>query len=157
MKCRKCGAVIADNSIRCSNCGIKVNMLCPECHTLNAFGSMFCSGCGSELLKKCSSCNTINIASAQTCRKCGQPLDEKFEITLPEIKEEQVIVNSFSTEINEVQTNNNSNETSIKILAIIFSFVVGLFFCHSLIVFLILLLFAVILGKKFFKVLWKLS
>ena len=110
MKCRKCGAEIADNSIRCSNCGIKVNMLCPECHTLNAFGSMFCSGCGSELLKKCSSCNTINIASAQTCRKCGQPLDEKFEITLPEIKEEQVIVNSFSTEINEVQTNNNSNE-----------------------------------------------
>ena len=38
MICRKCGAEIPDNSIRCNNCKVRVNMYCPNCHTLNLFG-----------------------------------------------------------------------------------------------------------------------
>lgn len=77
MICRKCGAILPDNAIRCSNCGIKVNMVCPECKTLNPFGTKHCKKCGFELIKTCPECNCSNIYSASECRKCKTPFLKK--------------------------------------------------------------------------------
>ncbi|MCD7878564.1 MAG: zinc ribbon domain-containing protein, partial [Candidatus Gastranaerophilales bacterium] len=79
MICRKCGANLPDNVLRCSVCGIKVNMYCPECKTLNPFGAKVCKNCGFELIKICPDCRCVNIYSAKECHKCGH----KFEITTP--------------------------------------------------------------------------
>ncbi len=95
MKCRKCGASLPDNAIRCSNCGIKVNMYCPECKTLNPFGTKFCTNCGHVLIKFCPNCHSSNIYSAKECRKCKTPFPDS------EIK----VVNPISSIISE-QTEN---------------------------------------------------
>ena len=79
MKCRKCGSEIPDESIRCSNCGIKVNMYCPECKTLNPFGTKVCKSCGLELLKTCPQCGANNLYSSKECRKCKASLEEQKE------------------------------------------------------------------------------
>lgn len=81
MKCLRCGAEIPDNSIRCTHCGIKVNMVCPDCNNLVPFGTKTCSHCGFILIKNCPECNASNIYSAQNCRKCGYSLinEEKNE------------------------------------------------------------------------------
>ena len=88
MICRRCGASLPDNVIRCSNCGIKVNMFCPECKTLNVFGSKYCKNCGYELIKTCPNCKCSNIYSAKECRKCKTPLktqvsNSELEIVKP--------------------------------------------------------------------------
>ena len=80
MKCRKCGAEIADNSIRCEHCGIKVNMVCPSCNKLVPFGQKNCIHCGFELIIICKNCNSSNLFSATECRKCGNSLVIKEEI-----------------------------------------------------------------------------
>ena len=103
MKCRKCGNEIPDDSIRCSNCGIKVNMYCPECKSLNPFGSQKCSKCGFELLKICPECGCKNLYSMDECRKCGYKFNQEeqqdnvidVEVETNEILE-QDIVRSFS-------------------------------------------------------------
>ena len=103
MKCRKCGNEIPDDSIRCSNCGIKVNMYCPECKSLNPFGSQKCSKCGFELLKICPECGCKNLYSMDDCRKCGYKFNQEeqqdnvidVEVETNEILE-QDIVRSFS-------------------------------------------------------------
>lgn len=77
MKCRKCGAQIPDDSIRCSNCGIKVNMYCPKCKTLNAFGTKVCKSCGFEILKTCSECGAENLYLAKECRKCHHLFEDE--------------------------------------------------------------------------------
>ena len=94
MKCRKCGSEIPDNSIRCTNCGIKVNMHCPSCRALNPFGAKICKSCGFELLKPCPECGSNNLYSAKKCRKCGTSL-------LKEVVEEQHVVDS---EVDVVET-----------------------------------------------------
>ena len=103
MKCRKCGNEIPDDSIRCSNCGIKVNMYCPECKTLNLFGSQKCSKCGFELLKICPECGCKNLYSMDECRKCSYKFNQEeqqdnvidVEVESNDILE-QDIVRSFS-------------------------------------------------------------
>ena len=91
MICRRCGAELPDNAIRCSNCGIKVNMFCPECRTMNVFGSKTCKNCGFDLLKSCPVCGCLNIYSATECRKCHTLL-EKYQSSS---KEENKEVNDF--------------------------------------------------------------
>lgn len=89
MKCRKCGSEIADNSIRCVHCGIKVNVVCPSCNTLNLFGTRVCSSCGFELIKICPECSAPNLYQEKECRKCHHPFvenePEKAEIQQSEI------------------------------------------------------------------------
>lgn len=99
MICRKCGANIPDNAIRCSNCGIKVNMVCPECKTLNLFGTTYCTNCGFELIKICPNCKSSNIYSATECRKCKTPLVDKQN---EEILEETTQPTSISEPDNEI-------------------------------------------------------
>ncbi|MBE7704518.1 MAG: hypothetical protein E7Z90_01750 [Cyanobacteria bacterium SIG29] len=90
MECRKCGAQIPDDSIRCSNCGIKVNIHCPNCKTLNAFGSKVCSSCGFELIKICPSCGASNIYVSKECRKCHHSfVKETVENDIPQVIEEK--------------------------------------------------------------------
>ncbi len=108
MKCRKCGTEIADDSIRCSNCGIKVNMVCPECKTLVPFGTMVCTSCGFELLKKCPSCGAVNSYFSIKCRKCNADLSSKPLDNSPS-NEGNEIVDSFFSEIAETQNNYNDN------------------------------------------------
>ena len=99
MKCRKCGALIADNSIRCSNCGIRVSMRCPKCRSMNTFGTKKCTSCGFELLKKCPECGASNIYSADECRKCHSSfiVEEEHINEEQEPIMEQEIVRSFSS------------------------------------------------------------
>lgn len=104
MKCRKCGAEIPDNSIRCNNCGIKVNMLCPECKTLNLFGTHFCTKCGFELLKKCDNCGCLNVYSAEKCRKCDTPLTKVNEEIIPQDTNQIEVVESFSSDISDAHS-----------------------------------------------------
>lgn len=131
MICRKCGAELPDNVIRCNNCGIKVNMHCPKCGTLNIFGTKHCKNCGFELIKICPYCGSSNVYSAEECRKCHMSFDiQKENNENNEIKkknEESEIVRPFSlrqahfinTEIpnnnteyfEDVNTNINSYET----------------------------------------------
>ncbi len=96
MICRRCGAEIPDNSIRCTNCGIKVNMRCPECKTLTPFGVKTCKNCGFELLKTCPSCSALNIYNAQECRKCHSSLEQ---VEIPEIEE---VKKQKKSEVNQV-------------------------------------------------------
>ena len=71
MICRRCGAELPDNAMRCSTCGLKINMVCPKCKSLTPFGDKLCSNCGFELLKTCQVCGGMNVFSATACRKCG--------------------------------------------------------------------------------------
>jgi hypothetical protein len=126
MICHRCGAEIPDNSIRCSNCGIKVNMYCPACKTLNSFGSKTCKNCGYELLIECPVCNSINIYSATECRKCHSPLTKVATnpIELKETKKEAVsqVVEAFSSQNttfveNEVVTKEEEKTQDIQTLS----------------------------------------
>ncbi len=140
MKCHKCGAFLPDNSIRCSNCGIKVNMYCPECKTLNPFGTKFCTNCGHVLIKICPNCHSANIYSAKECRKCKTPFTDSEikvvnpisasisnqvdneNIVNPIFQEEKPVTNNYSIEYeetepvfnidsgNELQTENKADE-----------------------------------------------
>ena len=101
MKCRKCGSEIPDESIRCANCGIKVNMYCPDCKTLNPFGSKVCKSCGLELIKTCPECGANNLYSAKECRKCNHSfvdIEIEEKIVAPESKEFDVVRSFSSTE-----------------------------------------------------------
>ena len=79
MICRKCGITLPDDVVRCTNCGIKVNMLCPDCKTLTPFGEKYCVSCGFELIKICPSCKSSNVYSSSVCRKCGTELSKSNE------------------------------------------------------------------------------
>ena len=48
MICRRCGAELPDNAMRCNTCGLKINMVCPKCKSLTPFGDKLCSNCGFE-------------------------------------------------------------------------------------------------------------
>ena len=122
MKCRKCGSEIPDESIRCSNCGIKVNMYCPECKTLNPFGSKVCKSCGLELIKTCPECGANNLYSAKECRKCNYSfVDTEIEekIITPEPKEFDVVRSFSSTEqafipVRDIEKNIEETENEKK-------------------------------------------
>ena len=99
MICRRCGAEIPDNSMRCKKCGLKVNMYCPACHTLNLFGEKHCVNCGTELLLSCSVCGSTNIYYASECRKCHSPLiRENKSLTKLKPQKDIQVVESFSVD-----------------------------------------------------------
>ncbi len=98
MICRKCGAEIPDNALRCEHCGIKVNMYCPECNTLNPFGAKNCKKCGFELIKTCPECNASNLYSANECRKCHYSFDIINVVEEDaQVKEDLSIVRPFTS------------------------------------------------------------
>ena len=110
MICHRCGAILPDNSIRCSNCGIMVNMLCPECKTVVHFGEKYCSHCGFELLTICPNCNSANLFSAEECRKCHFPLSQikKEKDVSAETKEKQFNVTpTVETQYTNIPSENN--------------------------------------------------
>ena len=109
MICRKCGAEIPDNSIRCQHCGIKVHMVCPQCNKLVLFGEKNCSFCGIELIKICSNCNSANLASSTECRKCGFSLVN--EISVEKSNENVIDDNVVKTDdiIDEIDVENDEN------------------------------------------------
>lgn len=114
MICRKCGAELPNNTIRCSNCGIKVNMYCPECKTLNAFGSMSCKNCGFELIKICPACGSKNIYSANECRKCHFSL-ETSKKTITKKNSAIEVVQSYSSEQTSfIKDNNIQNQNDFS-------------------------------------------
>ncbi len=128
MKCRKCGSEIPDESIRCANCGIKVNMYCPDCKTLNPFGSKVCKSCGLELIKTCPECGANNLYSAKECRKCNHSfvdIEIEEKIVAPESKEfdvvrsfsstEQAFIPVYENEKNSEETENNEKEEFVNI------------------------------------------
>ena len=128
MKCRKCGSEIPDESIRCANCGIKVNMYCPDCKTLNPFGSKVCKSCGLELIKTCPECGANNLYSAKECRKCNHSfvdIEIEEKIVAPESKEfdvvrsfsstEQAFIPVYENEKKSEETENNEKEEFVNI------------------------------------------
>lgn len=90
MKCRKCGTSLPDNSIRCANCGIKVNMICPECNKITPFGETHCVNCGFELIKFCPVCNSANVHTASECRKCNTSFPKNTEQKIVESRENTI-------------------------------------------------------------------
>ena len=118
MICRRCGAELPDNAIRCGTCGLKVNMLCPKCKTLSPFGTKLCNNCGFELLKSCPTCGGLNVYSATICRKCNSELEEVVVEQQVEIKEDSPyieIVGSFSSQnTSYVQRENFNIEHSLS-------------------------------------------
>ena len=120
MICHKCGAKLPDNAIRCSKCGIKVNMSCPNCGTLNRFGTHKCTNCGFELIKKCSRCGSLNIYSADKCRKCGYNLrieppkiEPAKQTTVPTTEQqEKQLQESAPQQIKEAASDSETNSFS---------------------------------------------
>lgn len=136
MICRRCGAELPDNAIRCSNCGIRVNMYCPECKTINVFGSKSCKNCGFDLLKPCPVCGSLNIYSATECRKCHTSLEKyqtvskdeskdvsDFEVVRPFCSEQSAYVkHEFITGVESIieetnqNTENNTTDENIPLV-----------------------------------------
>ena len=115
MICRRCGSEIPDNSLRCTNCGMRVSMYCPECKTLNTFGDKCCKNCGFELLIACPVCGSMNVYSAPQCRKCHSPLEhavktEEVKEKKQEIKDYEV-VEAFSS----LQSSYVNNDSAVEI------------------------------------------
>lgn len=119
MKCRKCGSEIADNSIRCIHCGIKVNIECPSCHTLNLFGTKKCVSCGFELIKTCPECMTQNFYQEKKCRKCNhsfivedslENLNSSREFIAEVITEHPEIINDEDNKEEKNVTDTSVNE-----------------------------------------------
>ena len=73
--CPKCKNKVDSNELRCSVCGMRLNVVCPKCGSLNNFGNTVCSECGNVLLKYCGNCGSANLSDATVCRKCNTPLE----------------------------------------------------------------------------------
>jgi membrane protease subunit (stomatin/prohibitin family) len=87
IRCPKCGALNAESTRFCGNCGTElgphqaqaqaVGVTCPKCGTQNVAGAKFCSNCGEGLVASevtCPQCGTKNIAGAKFCSNCGTGL-----------------------------------------------------------------------------------
>jgi len=79
MLCPKCKSEIADDSLKCDKCGLRVGRLCPNCKTHNILTAHKCKNCGTTLLKSCPNCGAMNTSKASTCRRCGALLIKKSE------------------------------------------------------------------------------
>lgn len=79
MICPKCKNEIADDSLKCDHCGLRVGRLCPNCKSHNILTAHKCKNCGATLLKSCPNCGAMNTNKATTCRRCGAVLNKKQE------------------------------------------------------------------------------
>lgn len=81
LECKKCGAVIADESTFCSSCGSRVDgkKICNKCQNLNNEANTFCSFCGERLdgKQECSVCGSVY--EGNYCSHCGQTNEKTFE------------------------------------------------------------------------------
>src|SRR5574344_582035 len=114
MKCPKCKKELAENIIKCPNCGIKIGRLCPNCNAYNLITNTTCISCGETLLKVCSKCHSINLPNATNCRKCGTELISKQERS----KEEEIIEKQEQTLKYNANYYNLDNAKDVLITAI---------------------------------------
>jgi hypothetical protein len=88
LKCPCCGESLADDSMRCSQCGVRSEVSeggttvvaaalpCPTCASENAPTRDECVVCGCMLRRECPKCEEPNAFFAKYCRGCGLDLDE---------------------------------------------------------------------------------
>ncbi|WP_438349277.1 SPFH domain-containing protein [Paenibacillus sp. FA6] len=77
--CSKCGALNAEGTKFCSNCGDKLEIVKIACHSCGVLVNehmKFCSDCGCSLAKKvCSGCNKENPSGTKFCSDCGTKME----------------------------------------------------------------------------------
>ena len=110
MKCIKCKNIIAENSIRCNICGVKIGRICPECKSYNLITNKTCYSCNNNFLKVCNECNSINAFSAKTCRKCNA----SFQTAQKDEQEQSSNSEDYSYEENSSNSKNYFNLDSAK-------------------------------------------
>lgn len=111
MICPKCRTELPDNILKCSNCGIRVNIICPDCKTYNKLGTINCVNCKKELVKICPQCKSNNLPNAQECRKCHYVFKSPSELT----EVENLIQNNETNteEKNDISESNIQQEIEI--------------------------------------------
>ncbi|MGE4282670.1 MAG: SPFH domain-containing protein [Clostridia bacterium] len=76
--CSKCGAMNAEGTKFCSDCGEKLvtaKIECYSCRTLVDDNVKFCPNCGNSMTKRiCPSCNKENTPGTKFCSECGTKL-----------------------------------------------------------------------------------
>ncbi len=73
LRCPKCRAAIEQGWVRCSNCGLMLNVTCPQCQKATFLGE-YCQQCGVELAVVCQKCKTKQPPLSENCLQCGKPL-----------------------------------------------------------------------------------
>ena len=108
MICPKCKTELPDDTIRCPNCGIRLNVICPECKTVNTFGTLNCRNCSRELIKICPVCKSYNLPNAKVCRKCSNEFDTNENKTTDDID----IVKPFSNKVSNYNVSEIFNDSA---------------------------------------------
>jgi predicted amidophosphoribosyltransferase len=62
--------------MRCSNCGLPLQINCLACGKVTFFGD-YCQYCGQRLTALCPKCGTEQSLLEEKCIKCGKPLKVK--------------------------------------------------------------------------------
>ncbi|MBA3044893.1 MAG: hypothetical protein FP824_01620 [Euryarchaeota archaeon] len=74
-RCPKCRNPIEKGMMKCSGCGISLEVQCPNCDESTYFGD-HCDKCGERLVVICprKKCKTEQPPIEGKCIKCGKPL-----------------------------------------------------------------------------------
>ncbi|MBA3045609.1 MAG: SPFH domain-containing protein [Candidatus Thermoplasmatota archaeon] len=79
VKCRECGALVAQDAKFCKECGKTMvkeekTIKCPKCGDLNSPDQKFCDECGASMKAKCPKCGVELASDAKFCKECGEKI-----------------------------------------------------------------------------------
>lgn len=99
MICPRCRAENKNDSLKCTNCSLKLKIKCPHCSLLTSIKKGVCIHCNQPLAKLCPECKAANNPKASNCRKCNASFLEVQKIPIPESPKEHII----KTDVEEVR------------------------------------------------------
>jgi rRNA maturation protein Nop10 len=75
LRCPKCRSPTQQGWVKCSHCGLSLQVACPKCGKLTFFGD-YCDKCGNRITVVCPNpkCRTEQPPIGAKCIKCGKPL-----------------------------------------------------------------------------------
>ena len=75
VKCKKCGAMVDEDSKFCPECGEKIGNFCKKCGAkLTRAGQKFCPECGASQVFTCPKCKKEIEENSKFCPECGEKL-----------------------------------------------------------------------------------